>query len=70
MVHPNLPLASGVLSWVPAWYGLVPACGLVALPHVLYALVWLRPDVWMRVFGRNNSAVKALSSAAHVLKGA
>ena len=68
MVHANLPNATGLVAAVPEWWGLGPAMACVSLPHILYAVVWIRPDLWLRVFGKKNS-VRALSLVANVLKG-
>jgi hypothetical protein len=40
----------------------------LALPHLLYAWIWLRPGDWLSLFGKKN-AVEAFAHAAYFGKG-
>jgi hypothetical protein len=40
----------------------------VTAPHLLYACIWILPDVWRRAFFPRNS-VQAMAYVANALKG-
>lgn len=41
----------------------------LALPHILYAVIWMRPQWWKAIFKTKEKAVGAFEIAAAVGKG-
>lgn len=46
----------------------VALCCVLAIPHLLYAFIWLQPQVWRSAFGK--TSVDTLASTAFLIKGA
>lgn len=63
-----MAVSMDICSWqaptIPVW----TLCWVLSIPHFLYAILWLRPDVWQNFFGK--ASLTYIANCGYICKGA